>query len=62
MIGFHQNPSTPDKMFNLKHDVIDEKSCSTLDTRAILGLDLAKAFDNVKHWAILDNLGRRALK
>lgn len=49
-------------MLRLKHDVIDGERCSTLDTRAILGLDFTKAFDNVKHSAILDNLGRLGLR
>lgn len=42
-------------MLKLKHQIIDagEKS---LDTKAILGLDLTKAFDTVTHKAILQNL------
>ncbi|KAM7299739.1 hypothetical protein ISCGN_020305 [Ixodes scapularis] len=54
--------STQDVMLRLRYDVIDGAHCSPLDTRAILGLDLTKAFDNVKHSAILANLGKLGLE
>ncbi|KAM7315714.1 hypothetical protein ISCGN_005497 [Ixodes scapularis] len=61
MIGFRPKLSTQDSMLLLRYDVIDGAHCSPLDTRAILGLDLTKAFDNVKHSAILANLGKLGL-
>ncbi|KAM7295702.1 uncharacterized protein ISCGN_020975 [Ixodes scapularis] len=56
MIGFRPRLSTQDVMLRLQHQIIDGEECSPLDTRAIVGLDLTKAFDNVKHAAILENL------
>ncbi|KAG0421412.1 hypothetical protein HPB47_002672 [Ixodes persulcatus] len=56
MIGFRPKLSTQDVMLRLQHQIIDGEECSPLDTRAIVGLDLTKAFDNVKHAAILENL------
>lgn len=58
MIGFRKNLSTQDAMLQLKHQVIDYK---TRSTRAILGLDLKKAFDNASHAAILENIERIGL-
>lgn len=58
MIGFRKNLSTQDAMLQLKHQVIDHKTHST---RAILGLDLKKAFDNANHAAILKNIERIGL-
>ncbi|KAM7303950.1 hypothetical protein ISCGN_013852 [Ixodes scapularis] len=56
MIGFRPQLSTQDIMLRLKHQIIDGEQSSRLDTRAILGLDITKAFDNVKHDAVLENL------
>lgn len=53
MVGFRSHLSTQDVMLQLKHEILDSQ---TRDTKVILGLDLAKAFDNVTHKAILDNL------
>lgn len=53
MIGFRSHLSTQDVMIQLTHDILDTKS---LDAKVIVGLDLTKAFDNVKHEAILENL------
>ncbi|XP_037579430.1 uncharacterized protein LOC119462158 [Dermacentor silvarum] len=50
MIGFRAGLSTQDAMKMIKHHIIDG---STRDTRALLGLDLEKAFDNVLHEYIL---------
>ncbi|KAM7300090.1 hypothetical protein ISCGN_020654 [Ixodes scapularis] len=61
MIGFRPKLSTQDVTLQLRYDVIDGAHCSPLDTRAILGLDLTKAFGNVKHSAILANLGKLGL-
>lgn len=62
MLGFRAHLSTQDAMLQIKHQVLDNK---TRGTRAILGLDLKKAFDNAAHAAILRkmaalNLGKRA--
>lgn len=54
MLGFRANLSTQDVMIQLKTDVIDPGYGT--GTKAILGLDLNKAFDNVAHEAILRNL------
>uniref|UniRef100_A0A6G5A918 Putative tick transposon n=1 Tax=Rhipicephalus microplus TaxID=6941 RepID=A0A6G5A918_RHIMP len=54
MIGFRANLSTQDVMIQLKHDVVDPGHGT--GTKAVLGLDLNKAFDNVSHEAILNNL------
>lgn len=54
MIGFRANLSTQDVMIQLKKDVVDPGYGT--GTKAILGLDLTKAFDNVTHEAILRNL------
>ncbi|KAM7293672.1 hypothetical protein ISCGN_023270 [Ixodes scapularis] len=45
-----------DVMLRLKHQIVDGTGSSPLDTKAILGLDLTKAFDNIIHDAVLDNL------
>ena len=55
MIGFRSHLSTCDIMLQLKEQIIDKK---TVDTKVIVGLDVSKAFDNVKHEALLDNLAR----
>ncbi|KAM7300314.1 uncharacterized protein ISCGN_020878 [Ixodes scapularis] len=56
MVGFRPHLSTQDVMLRLKHQIIDGEGCSRLDTRAVLGLDLTKAFDNIKHNAVLAGL------
>lgn len=53
MIGFRQQLSTTDVMLQLKEQVLERK---TSDSRVIVGLDVSKAFDNVKHRAILSHL------
>ncbi|XP_075732659.1 uncharacterized protein LOC142775204 [Rhipicephalus microplus] len=55
MIGFRRHLSTQDALLQLKHQIIENPGCST---RAILGLDLKKAFDNVRHDAILRTIDR----
>lgn len=50
MIGFRRNLSTQDAMLQLKHQIIDNPGTAT---KAILGLDLKKAFDNVTHATVL---------
>ncbi|XP_037526368.1 uncharacterized protein LOC119403510 [Rhipicephalus sanguineus] len=62
MVGFRSHLSTQDIMLQLYHQSINDP---TSGTRAILGLDLEKAFDNVAHAAILRrinklNLGERS--
>ncbi|XP_070387786.1 uncharacterized protein [Dermacentor albipictus] len=46
MIGFRAGLSTQDAMKLIKHQVIDGDGRGV---KAILGLDLEKAFDNVRH-------------
>lgn len=63
MLGFRAQLSTQDAMIQLYQDITD-KSERTRDAKAVLGLDLQGAFDNVKHSAILAqvsrlNLGKR---
>lgn len=58
MIGFRAKLSTQDAMKLLKHQVID---CNTRDMRAILGLDLEKAFDNVTHSFVLRSIAELGL-
>ncbi|XP_075525011.1 uncharacterized protein LOC142557205 [Dermacentor variabilis] len=53
MLGFRRGLSTQDVMIQLKHHIVDNP---TRSTKAILGLDLKKAFDNVKHAAILESI------
>ncbi|KAM7298058.1 hypothetical protein ISCGN_018687 [Ixodes scapularis] len=45
-----------DVMLRLKHQIVDGTGSSPLDTKAILGLYLTKAFDNIIHDTVLDNL------
>ncbi|XP_077531005.1 uncharacterized protein LOC144143064 [Haemaphysalis longicornis] len=52
--------STQDAMIQLQHDILDT-SVRTQDNRAVLGLDLKSAFDEVKHSAILEQVGRLGL-
>lgn len=54
MIGFQAGLSTQDILLQLKQEIITP--ANHFDTAAILALDLHKAFDNVKHSAILNNL------
>lgn len=56
MVGFRPHLSTQDVLLRLKLKIVDGTGSSPLDTKAILGLDLTKAFDNNIHDAVLDNL------
>ncbi|XP_077531669.1 uncharacterized protein LOC144144172 [Haemaphysalis longicornis] len=63
IIGFRNKLGTQDAMIQLKHDILDDTT-GTRDNKAILGLDLQSAFDQVRHSAILAqvaklNMGRR---
>ncbi|KAM7308121.1 hypothetical protein ISCGN_011755 [Ixodes scapularis] len=53
MIGFRPHLCTQDIMLQIEHDIVDSRS---KDAKVILGLDLTKAFDNVKHESILTGL------
>ncbi|KAM7296697.1 uncharacterized protein ISCGN_021854 [Ixodes scapularis] len=53
MLGFRRNLSTQAVMLQLKQPILGDTSSST---KAILGLDLKKAFDSVEHAAILDRV------
>lgn len=55
MIGFRCKLSTQNIVLQIQLQIIDTAS-KTRDNEAILGLDLAKAFDNITHEAILGNL------
>lgn len=66
MLEFRAGLSTQDAMLLIKHEIIDKPSTTTsaMDNRAILGLDLKSAFDNIHHSAILQqvshlNMGER---
>lgn len=54
MVGFRKSLSCQDIMLRMKHDIITPNS--SLDTQAILSLDLHGAFNNVSHSAILREL------
>lgn len=58
MLGFQRNLSTRDAMLQLKHRIIDNTSRKT---KAILGLDLKKAFDSVTHGTILNRINELSL-
>lgn len=53
MFGFRPGLSTQDVFLQLKHHILDSPAG---DTKAILGVDLTKAFDNVTHAAVLEGL------
>lgn len=53
MLGFRSSLSTQDAMKQIKHDILDGYS---RDTKAILGLDMEKAFDNIRHKYILQTI------
>ncbi|XP_037568110.1 protein YkfC-like [Dermacentor silvarum] len=53
MIGFRAGLSTQDAMKLIKNQVIDR---NPRDARAILGLDLEKAFDNILHSFLLGTI------
>lgn len=61
MIGFKANLSTQDILLQLKQEIIDGERTSALDTRALLGLDITKAFDRVSHDAILNSIDELGL-
>ncbi|XP_049271608.1 uncharacterized protein LOC125758439 [Rhipicephalus sanguineus] len=54
MLGFRPHLSTQDVLLQLHHDLLDPPTFS--DTKALLSLDLHKAFDHVSHSAILAEL------
>ncbi|XP_050033177.1 uncharacterized protein [Dermacentor andersoni] len=54
MIGFCPHLSTQDVLLQLHHDLLNPPTVS--DTKALLSLDLHKAFDNVSHLVILTEL------
>lgn len=55
VIGFRAHLSTQDVMLQLKHHILEDR---TRTTKAILGLDLEKAFDSIAHSTILDRISR----
>uniref|UniRef100_A0A6G5A9L2 Putative tick transposon n=1 Tax=Rhipicephalus microplus TaxID=6941 RepID=A0A6G5A9L2_RHIMP len=58
MVGFRAGLSTQDALKLIKHQVIDNE---TRDVRAILCLDLEKAFDNIHHSFILEAISKLGL-
>lgn len=54
MIGFHANLSMQDSVLQLKAGILDPGYGAGM--RAVLGLGLNKAFNNVSHKAIMSNL------
>nr|XP_050045691.1 uncharacterized protein LOC126542598 [Dermacentor andersoni] len=55
MVGFRPHLSTQDVMLQLYHEIINDP---TSGNRAILGLDLEKAFHNVADAAILSRINK----
>lgn len=45
-------------MLRLKHNIIDGENCYPLDTREILGANLTKAFANIKHTVIVEDMDK----
>ncbi|KAG0427712.1 hypothetical protein HPB47_025237 [Ixodes persulcatus] len=56
MVGFKPKLSMQDVMLRLYHQIVAREYAPNRDTRAVLGLDISKAFDNVSHAAILRGL------
>ncbi|XP_077553731.1 uncharacterized protein LOC144168662 [Haemaphysalis longicornis] len=62
MLGFRARLGTQDAMLLLQREVLDPPGgLPSRDNRAILGLDLQGALDNVKHSAILEQISRLGL-
>lgn len=51
MVGFRPRLSAQDAMLQLTHDILDP--LIPAHTKAVLALDLTKAFDRVEHRAIM---------
>lgn len=58
MAGFRPGLSTQDIMLMLKKDILDSQ---TKDVKGVLALDLAKAFDTIKHRFILEAISKMDL-
>lgn len=54
MLGFRSHLCTQDVMLQISEEILHPRHCKR--TRALLALDLQKAFDNVYHSSILDAL------
>ncbi|XP_075723985.1 uncharacterized protein LOC142766050 [Rhipicephalus microplus] len=59
MIGFRPVLYTQDAMKLIKNQIIDR---NTTDTRAIIGLDLEKTFDNILHFYALGTISSLGLQ
>lgn len=59
--GFRPHLSTQDVMLRLKYQIMQGETSTHLDIRAVLNLDLTKAFDSIKHEVVLDNLEKMGL-
>lgn len=54
MLGFRPRLCTQDLMLQLQHPILDSAYAPKHTTEVILGLDISKAFDSVRHSAILN--------
>ncbi|XP_037580255.1 uncharacterized protein LOC119463486 [Dermacentor silvarum] len=62
MLGFRAKLGTQDAMLLIQREVLDPPGGTPKnDNRAILGLDLQSAFDNVRHSAVLAQVSRLGL-
>lgn len=56
MVGFRAGLSTQDVMLQLQHQIVNTEDKASTDGRVVVALDLTKAFDRLKHEAILRSL------
>nr|XP_037291186.1 uncharacterized protein LOC119186942 [Rhipicephalus microplus] len=62
MLGFRAKLGTQDAMLLIQREVLDPPGGTPKnDNRAILGLDLQSAFDNVRHSSVLAQVSRLGL-
>ncbi|KAG0433900.1 hypothetical protein HPB47_019494, partial [Ixodes persulcatus] len=57
MFGFRQHLSTQDILLQLQSEVIEPRR----NKRVVVGLDLHRAFDNIRHTAVLSNINNLGL-
>nr|XP_037279543.1 uncharacterized protein LOC119172489 [Rhipicephalus microplus] len=62
VLGFRAKLGTQDAMLLIKREVLDPPGGTPKnDNRAILGLDLQSAFDNIRHSSVLAQVSRLGL-